>query len=288
MMAETASIVYGVSSMIGWGCGDYLSKRIVGDIGHFRLLLYIQLVSIMPILALAAVFTPTVPSSLTAVALVVAAAACSSCGQFFFYRGLSEGKASVIAPISSASPIVAIALSFIILGETLTIGQGLCIGAALIGILTMSSRSQSGGQSRGGIPSALASMFFIGAFFVAFKLASEEIGQMGAVFFVRSLVLISLLAVMPLFRNSSSKGDPKATSMGAIVVTGLAQFVGFIGAAVGVSVGFVSIVAPLSNSSPAVTVILAGVFLREKLDRIQKISVTVVLTAIILLSILSI
>jgi len=287
-MAETASIVYGVSSMIGWGCGDYLSKRIVGDIGHFRLLLYIQLVGIVPILALATVFTPTVPSSLSAVVFLIAAAACSLFGQFFFYRGLSEGKASLVTPICSASPIVAIALSFIILGETLTIEQGLCIGTALIGIVTMSSRPRSGGRSRGGVSSALASMLFVGAFYVVFKLLSEEIGQMGSILFVRLLVLVALLAAMPLLRDDTSKSDPKATSLRAIVATGLLEFVGFIGVAVGVSVGLVSSVAPLSNSSTVVTVILSGVFLREKLDKLQKISVTLVLTAIILLSIFSI
>jgi transporter family protein len=289
MIVELVSVGYGILSMFGYGFGDFLSKRVVEGVGYYRLLVYSQLVGLAPILLLGAVFTPSMPSSLTTTALVVASGVCSFFALFFFYKGLEAGKASVITPVFSAYAIVAIVLSFTVLGETLSLSQIACIAMTVVGVLTITVRSDSGEQSNGGIPYALGSMLSAGLGVVLIKLVSEDIGEISTFFYNRVLTVLALVVVGSLllrshFRSRVHNGGFPVTS---IILIGLAEFVGFFFFVFGVGVGMVSIVAPLSSASPAVTVVLAQTFLRERLAQIQKFAVILVVVGILLLSIVS-
>ena len=287
MIVEIISIGYGIVSMVGWGLGDFIAKRIVGPLGYYRLLLYIQLVGLAPLFLLAGIFTPQVPSSPRTLGLILATGICSISALFFFYKGLTVGKASIITPVVSTSAVVAMALSFAILGETLSLLQIICIAVVLAGVLVISMRRNSEGRSSEGIPYAVACMFSAGLNSVLIKLVSMDIGEMGTLFFNRVLVTLILLIVLPFFGNPFSLDIQRKVSLKTIVAAGLTEFAGFFGFIVGVSVGIVSIIAPVSSASPAVTVVLAQVFLNERLVRIQKVAIVSVILGIALLSILS-
>jgi len=289
MIAELVSVGYGILSMFGYGFGDFLSKRVLKGVGYYRLLVYSQLVGLAPILLLGAVFTPSVHLSLTTIALVIAAGVCSFFALFFFYKGLEAGKASVITPVFSAYAIVAIVLSFAVLGETLSLSQIACIAVTLVGVLTITVRSDSGEQSNAGIPYALGSMLSAGLGSVLIKLVSEDIGEISTFFYNRVLTVLALVVVGSLlFRsNFRSRAHNGGFPVKSIILVGLAEFVGFFSFVFGVGVGMVSIVAPLSSASPVVTVVLAQTFLRERLAQIQKFAVIQVIVGILLLSIAS-
>jgi uncharacterized membrane protein len=77
-------------------------------------------------------------------------------------------------------------------------------------------------------------------------------------------------------------------SLKSILAVGLASFAGILGFILGIGAGTVSIVAPISSASPAITVILAQLFLNEKMVQTHKIAVLLVIVGIILLSIVSV
>jgi uncharacterized membrane protein len=81
---------------------------------------------------------------------------------------------------------------------------------------------------------------------------------------------------------------PGRLPLKTVVVVGLLEFVGYLAFIVGIGVGVVSIVAPISSASPTVTVLLAQVFLKERLAQIQKVAVVLVILGILLLSVASI
>jgi transporter family protein len=288
VIVEILSVGYGVGTMIGWGFGDFLAKRVVGHIGYYRLLLYTQLVGLAPVILLAALYTPLVPSSKTTISLVIGTGICTFSAMFFFYKGLQAGKASIITPVASTSAIVSIALSFAILGETLSLLQIACIGMTFTGVLVITMKSDSDGRSRAGIPYALACMLAAGLGSVLIKLVSVDIGEIATLFFNRVSVLLILLAIVPFLRKPLPAKAHTGTHRKSIIVIGLAEFAGFFSFVLGVSIGMVSITAPLSSASPAVTVVLAQTFLGERLVQIQKMAVVLVVTGIILLSIASV
>jgi len=288
VIVEIISVGYGVSSMIGWGFGDFLAKRVLGSVGYYRLLLYTQLVSLAPVFLLAALFPLPMPSSSRSIALIVATGVCSFSGVFFFYRGLAAGRASIVTPVVSTSSVVAMALSFVILGETLGLPQILCIGLALVGILIITTKSDSEGESNAGVPYAVAAMLSIGLVSVLIKLVSVDIGEIATLFFSRVLTVLILFMTTPFLPGSLLREVHGRAPIKSIIVIGLAEFVGFFAFVAGIGVGLVSIVAPLSSASPAVTVVLAQVFLGERLIHIQKMAVVMVIAGILLLSVASI
>jgi drug/metabolite transporter (DMT)-like permease len=288
MIVELLSVAYGIASMIGYGLSDFLSKRVVGGVGYYRLVTYTQLVALAPVILISVMYTPHVPSSLTSIALVIASGVCSFSALFFFYKGLEAGKASIIAPVFSAYAIVAIVLSFVVFGEVLSLLQIVCIAVTLIGVLTITVRSNYGERSNAGIPYALGSMLSAGLGAVLIKLVSDDVGEISSLFFNRVIAVLTLAAVGALFlRSHLRSGVRGGFPVKSIVLIGLAEFAAFFSFVVGVSVGMVSLVATLSSASPAVTVVLAQAFLRERLVRVHKFAVVLVIVGILFLSITS-
>ena len=76
-------------------------------------------------------------------------------------------------------------------------------------------------------------------------------------------------------------------SYAKITLLGLIDVAAFFALFMGLREGFVSIVAPISHSSPAVTIILAYIFLGERLLLHQKIGVVAILIGISVLSMIS-
>jgi len=288
MIIELLSVAYGILSMISFGLSDFLSKRVVEGVGYYRLVTYTQLVALVPVILLAALYTPTLPSSPKTIVLVIASGMCSFSALFFFYRGLEAGKASIITPVFSAYAIVAILLSFAVLGEVLSPSQIACITMTLIGVVTITVRSDSGEQSNAGIPYAVGAMFSAGVGAVLIRLVADDVGEITSLFFNRVIAVLALVVVGALFLRSHLL----STGLGgfpvkSIVLIGLTEFVAIFTFVVGISVGMVSLVATLSSASPAVTVILAQTFLREKLGKVHKLAVLAVIAGILLLSVAS-
>lgn len=286
MEVEVYSIGYGIVSMVAWGFSDFLTKRIVGVVGYYRLLFYTHMVGLAPLLPLAVWFDVPIPCSMKTTGILITSAVCSFSAIFFLYRGLAVGKASIVTPIASTWAIAAILFSFMLFGETLRLSQILCIAMVLVGILVLSSRFKAEGRSNAGIGYAFASMLFAGLNSILFKLASEDVGEVGTLFFNRILMTIVLLVTVSFLRIPLLKISGR-TPYKSVIAAGLTEFAGIVGFIVGVGVGIVSIVAPISSASPAVTVVLAQVFLGEDLTRLQKIAIALVIAGIVMISILS-
>jgi bacterial/archaeal transporter family protein len=288
MIIELFSVAYGIVSMLSFGLSDFLSKKVVGGVGYFRLVIYTQLVALVPVILLEALYAPTLPSSPKTIVLVIASGICSFSALFLFYRGLEAGKASIITPVFSAYAIVAILLSFAVLGEVLSFWQIACITMTLIGVLTISVRSDSGEQSNAGIPYAVGAMFSAGVGAVLIRLVADDAGEITSLFFNRLIAVLALVVMGVLFlRGQLRSRDHGEFPVKSIVLIGLTEFVAFFAFVVGVSAGMVSLVATLSSASPAVTVVLAQTFLRERLTKIHKVAVLVVIAGISLLSVAS-
>jgi drug/metabolite transporter (DMT)-like permease len=288
MIVELISVAYGIISMVGFGFSDFLSKRVVSGVGYFRLAMYTQLVALAPVLLLGVIYTPHVPSSPTSIAPIIASGICSFSALFFFYKGLETGKASIIVTVFSAYAIVAIVLSFAAFGEVLSLPQIACVAVTLIGVLTITFRSDSPERSNAGIPYALASMLSAGSGAVLIRAVSNEIGEIASLFFNRIITVCALMVVGALFLRSHLRSRTREEfPVKSIVLIGLAEFAGFFSFVFGVSGGMVSLVATVSSASPAVTVVLAQAFLKERLIRSHKYAVVLVLVGILLLSIAS-
>jgi uncharacterized membrane protein len=106
-------------------------------------------------------------------------------------------------------------------------------------------------------------------------------------FLLTRVFMLGLLALLfPVFGKDTSMVVPRA-SYARIALLGLIDVSGVFAWFMGLREGFVSIVSPISNSSSAVTIILAHTFLGERLLLHQKIGIIAVVIGIAALSLIS-
>lgn len=103
-----------------------------------------------------------------------------------------------------------------------------------------------------------------------------------ALFLTRIPMLGCLLPLAPVIGKTRS-----FSRYGALALLGLIDVSAFFAWYIGLRIGMVSIVTPVAMSSPAVTVVLAHIFLNERVRPHQRIGIVAIITGIVLLSTIS-
>jgi drug/metabolite transporter (DMT)-like permease len=283
------SVTFGLTVMAFWGVSNFLSKVAVQRTGPFRTLLYAQVGSaILTILyALFSMELLKAPPTMEIAALAVAVGAMHVATTFFFYRSMKLGRLSVVAPIAGSSGGVTAVLSMFLFGEMVTFTQGIGIVLALAGIVLISVNLGELRSHRkllaAGVPEALMAMLLGGITVTTMKPVSAAMGGVWTSAVMRAVTLLLLIAfVSGTRREVSFKVDRKLLLV--FVGIGIFDTVGLIALSTGVGLGNASIVAPVASLVPTVSVLLAWIFLKERLRTDQKMGFVAILIALWLIA----
>ena len=285
-MNEVASILYAVTSMVGFGLADFFAKIIVSKTSAYRTLLISQTIGSIPFLGLTLLYDFAFPDE-RLLLLTILSGALSSLYLLSFYKALSLGKASLVSPVSSCLTVVALALSVTVLRERLTLAQALVIAVVLGGILLIALQ-------KGTPRTAASNASIVLSLVVVFGAGTNAIIQKWIVlsghillgFLLTRFVMLSVLvAFSPVFYKE--KTAAVSTGYSRLALLGLIDVFAFFAWFLGLSKGFVSIVAPITNSSSVITIILAHIFLKERVHLYQRIGIITIILGIALLSAIS-
>lgn len=282
-MSAAASIALGILAMLGFGVADFIAKIILSYTNAIRTVLVSQAIGTVLFLGVALSYDRALPS-LTVVWLALIAGAVSAVVMCSYYLALSKGKASVVAPITSCLTAVAIVLSIWILGEAFTNLQLSLIALVFTGILLVAfEKTKRHGPSRTlSIMLALTAALLGGGNVIIQKLIAVSDHYLMALFVTRISFLGCLLPLTPVI------GKTRPFSRYAtLALLGLIDVSAFFAWYIGLRIGMVSIVTPVAMSSPAVTVVLAHIFLNERVRLHQRIGIVAIITGIVLLSMIS-
>lgn len=209
-------------------------------------------------------------------------------GNQFYARALEKSNASLTNVVAGSFPVITLLLAFF-LGERITTIQGLGIALALTGVVAATIDVK---DLRSGIslrdPSlrfAFLAMISWGAYYALIKPIAESVGWFAAsyvTFLTFPVVYFSLLAgkieIVKTLRAAGWK-----IFLLLIVATALVR-----GAEVvfnsALENNLSSLVTPLAGSYPVLFVILAAIFLREKIQPLQWLGVVVGLAGIVVLA----
>jgi len=266
------TLAFGAS--VAWGSADFLA-----GLGCRRMaLLTVLLVSQALGLAL---LIPVMVASATAlpanhfVVMGVLAGACNAAALAAFYRGLAGGTMGIVAPIAATDAVIPVAYG-LLTGERPTSLTMAGIGLALIGVVLASRpvdhhEDDIAAGTRDspvkGVALALIAAVCFGLFTIALAEASKG-GTLWAVTFSRlmSLYLLACVAVFVWPEMSVQRREAVPLfAIGGLDITANALF------AVALSAGLLSVVGVLGSFYPVVTILLAGVVLRERLGPVQRI-----------------
>ncbi len=303
-------IILGLSAALFWGTADFLVRYTTRIIGTYRTLFYMQFIGLAFLgffLASSGEFARQVAhiswqwwllAIITALLNVISALA--------LYRAFEIGVLAVVSPIAASSTALTVALA-ILSGEMISRARGLGITATLIGVALAATHftplANIDGQDAAekseqypkekyknvgllrrsqltrGVGWALVSAVCYGIDFWLLGIYIVPVfGGIMPVWIIR-FTTICALAVFCMPARQSLRWPPRK-AWWFIIPIGILDTMAFVSVAIGYTTDQVSVVSVLASLFSAVTVLLAWIFLREKLQWSQWLGIVIILLGV--------
>ncbi|MGH9711187.1 MAG: EamA family transporter [Candidatus Acidiferrales bacterium] len=293
-----SGIVLGLAAALGWGIADFMARFATRRAGAYRTLLYMQLTGFLALTAgMAATghWTEFFPGSAEhhAWAWAVCAGLLNVGSAFSLYRSFEVGVLALVAPIAASYPALTVLLS-LWSGERLTLPHALGVAAAIIGVILAAvafSPPPSGSSADDhrrhvlrGVPWALAAAIGFGLLFWVLGFHVMPVfGAAASVWMVR-ITTFTMLALLVVPLRQSAK-LPGVSTLWLIAAVGVMDTAAFIANNLALKSEQVAVASVLSSLYGAVTVVLAAIFLRDKLERTQWAGIVLIFLGIALVSV---
>jgi drug/metabolite transporter (DMT)-like permease len=282
------AVLLGLGAAITYGTADFIGGLVTRRNPVARVVVLSKVAGL--VLYLAAVPLLIEASDLgRAWAWGLAAGVAGSVGVGFLYRGLARGRMSVVAPITAVLSAVIPLLFGLAIGERPSPIQLIGVAVALLAVALVSTApdplapadpSPRGRLARSGVLDALVSGVGIGAFLILITRAGEDSGSWPLV--AARVAEIAIMAVVLVASQSGIRPD-RGTGK-AIATTGVLDSAANLLYLIGTRLELISVVAVLTSLYPAATVLLARVFLRDRLSRGQVVGLGLALAGVIMLT----
>jgi uncharacterized membrane protein len=279
-----AAALLALASSITWGLSDFLG----GFQSRRHALLAVMAISQGVALALIVVAIAAGAATEHDAAATAWAAGVGALGLLAltaFYRALSIGTMSVVAPISATGvsiPVLAGLLSGDRPGTLQVVGMALAAGGVILAARAEPAGAEadrSAGRSAIGL--ALLAAVGFGSFFAGIDRA-EETADVAWVLLCTRVADVVLLVLACLIARPHFPRTPRA--LGAIAAVGFFDLFANLLFVLATGRGLLSVVGVLGSLYPAVTVILARFVLGERLSRAQGAGVVITLAGVVALA----
>ena len=283
------AILFGIGAAASWGLADYFIAILTRKAGYLRTLALV-LGGATVFLALVAATTPT--PRLTAAQWIscLALAPLSLIFYLSFYRALELGPISIVSPVASASAVVTVLLSVLLLEEALSVGQALGVGLTVCGVvLAAVVLGRIGPDVRRlgrGVFFALCAMVGAGLYLFALGVLSQKIGWLMPIAVSRA----ASFAVLVLAAGAARAWSGERPSWNTVVIgalLGVLETVGYLSFNRGAELGYVSIVSAASSVYPLIPIVGGVVLLGERVAPNQGVGLVLVVGGLVVLGVSS-
>jgi drug/metabolite transporter (DMT)-like permease len=277
------SSLYGLLSALTWGAGDFTGGIVSRRTGVYRAAFYGEAAGMLFLAAMLAFFREPLPGW-QVWAWSATAGAIGSVGLVGLFRALAEGRMSIAAPVSALMaavlPVIVSAFTESLPGVAKYAGFGL----ALLAIWLISQ--EDGHQKKlqmhlADLRLPLLSGVCFGLYFILMHQGSRTatIWPMLAGRGAGSIVLFFFALVKGQLRWPDRRVAPLVLLNAAGDIAGNTFYI------LAGQVGRLDVAAVLGSLYPGTTVLLAGLLLHERLNRLQWLGIAAALGAIILMTI---
>jgi drug/metabolite transporter (DMT)-like permease len=248
-------LALGLASSLVWGTADFLGGVYTRRLTLASVTVGSQLAGLAALLVTAALIGGL---NQRAIAIGLAAGACGAIGLSAFYRALATGTISIVSPVSACGALVPVGLA----------------GAVLASVHEIRGDHPA---ARSSIGLALLAALGIGGFLWFLGQAAEGGHTLSALLGARfgSLAVLGIGVAV----TRSSIAIPRA-EIPAVALIGLLDTAANGLFAVAIQHGYIAVVSVLGSEYPVATVILAHIFLGERISRPQLLGVALALTGV--------
>lgn len=277
MTAPLLALVFGLTSALVWGAGDFLGGLSSRRSSVLGALLVNECSGLVVLFACAILFQEPMPAP-TEIAWGVAAGVVGTIGLGALYGGLASARASIVAPVSAVIaaliPAVYSALTIGLPDFTKQIGFIVAIAA----IILVSYSNQGVGELRALGLALLAGVGF-GLFFIFIHQSGTD-STFYPLIFARGFS-VPIILLLLLWRRAPL---PSRRVLPLAIASGIFDAGGNIFFLLSTQLGRLDVATILSSLYPASTVILSRIVLGERTTRLQQLGVVAALIAIALIA----
>jgi drug/metabolite transporter (DMT)-like permease len=273
-----AAIALSLCASLSWGLADFTAGLKSRRIGVLTVLTWVEGSGLVAVLAVIAITGEPLPDGRTTLYAVIAGA-CGVSALGAFYKALSVGTMSIVAPISATGVMLPVLVG-LATGDTLTVIIGLGIVVTLAGVLLASREEveelESGGPNRQAILLALATAVGFGLYFTFADVAAD-----GSVLWLLAAGrIVALPFIIALARRANAPLWPAPTDRWQLLLIGGADLAATALYGLATTRGALSVVSVIGSLYPVVTVLLARAVLKERLTRTQAAGVVLALAGV--------
>jgi drug/metabolite transporter (DMT)-like permease len=298
------AIILGLTGALCWGGADFAARFASRRVGAYRTLFFMQFFGFIALslyLKFRGGFFEGIAPGWHPWALAALAGVINMIASLSLYYSFQIGVMSIVGPVSSAYPALTVALA-IASGERITALRGAGLGVTLVGVILAATTFAPNAASpvnanpeRAGAPKESAHLskgvgwallaalgFGVLFWFLGFYVV-PAVGATISVWVIR-LTSFSVLALAAIPAGQGLK-LPSGSVWWLLAAVGFLDTAAFVANNAGLHTGQVSVVSVLASLYGAVTVLLAWIFLREKLERSQWFGIILIFAGIVLVSI---
>lgn len=280
------NVAIAVLSGLVWGVGDFAGGKATQRAAALTVVWLSKLVS-LPLLAIYLVAT-YVPISPIGLAWGGLAGVAGVIGLVLFYRALSAGAMTVVAPVTGVTSAAIPVVVGLLAGERPPGLQLVGVGCALLAIALVSISPHPSGSRRAFtwrlVASALGAGVGFALFFILIAVAGDAAGGSPGLWPIAGSQLSSLIIGGLLLLMTRAAPWPRKAGLHWTMVAGPCDMTANALFLVATRGGDLSVVAPLAALYPVTTVILALIIDQERLRGIQVAGLALAVAALVLVS----
>ena len=271
--------------MFGWGIYDFLGGVYTKQIGPFKSFFWSQLVGFLSVILLLFIFPLFLNIPVMAVILLPIAAVLYSAGYLFFFKGFEIGNVSIVAATMNLWAVFTMLFAYLFMGQRLspiqTLGVFMIISGVTLASLNWSDIRKQRFQFSSGVKETVAGAFFFGVFWNVSEIITEEIGWLFTTLFVKLGIILFLLLFSLIIKRELALAEVATKTRWMVVLMGIIEAGAVAIVNYGLTIGDAILITPIASALSIVTIILAIIFLKDKITKLQGLGILTAIAGIV-------
>jgi len=285
MSITLLSILSGIAGMLGWGLYDFLGGVFAKQIGPYKSFFWSQLAGLASILLLGFLIFPLIAVSSGVMLLFPVAALLYSAGYLFFFKGFEIGNLSIVAATMNLWAVFTMLFAFTFMRQRLstiqTVGVLLILTGVTLASLNWSEIQHRRFQLSSGVKEAIAGAFFFGIYWNVSEIIVEEVGWLVSTALIKFGIVVFMLLFSILSKCEMGLGGTAAKTISAIFFMGAVEAGAVAVVNYGLTIGDAILITPIASALSIVTILLATIFLKDKITKPQGLGIATAVVGIV-------
>lgn len=274
--------IYALIVLLFWGSDIILGKKALEKLNPFNALSLRYLFVFPLVIVSALIFTEIKFPSIELLPYLLFTCFIGSAAIIMFFKALAEAGASISTAIAKNYFLVTVAVSIIFLNETLSPIQFIAAFLIVCSIFLLSfERKEEKFVLGKGVVFALLTLLGWGAYFALIKPIVLELNPFNASLFLESIIFFMILAYSIATKKEFKLHERKSNMF--LVGSAIVMVVGAISYNFSIALIGASLTAIIVAPTPAVTSVLARIFLKERLSKTKYLAIIISVIGLVLL-----